>query len=57
MCAEARLGAEHQKKFAAKHGITSTPTFLLYKGGVRVATVGTSSPTTMKREIAAVFPV
>ena len=52
-----RVDATRDRSFAAKHGITSTPTFLLYKGGVRVATVGTSSPTTMKREIAAVFPV
>ncbi|KAH8092816.1 thioredoxin [Aureococcus anophagefferens] len=35
-----RVDATRDRSFAAKHGITSTPTFLLYKGGVRVATVG-----------------
>ena len=32
-------------------GVDSTPTFLLYRDGSRVATVGTASPTLLRRNL------
>ena len=51
-----RVDATTDRAFAEKNGVNSTPTFLIYKNGRVVATVGTNSPTVMKREIATVFP-
>ena len=50
-----RVDSTTDRSFAEAAGVDSTPTFLLYKGGSRVSTVGTASPTLLRRELADAF--
>ena len=52
-----RVDSTSDRTFAAAAGVDSTPTFLLYREGVRVATVGTASPTQLRSEIVDAFPL
>jgi len=46
-----RVDSTTDRSFAEKAGVDSTPTFLLYRDGSRVATVGTASPTLLRRNL------
>ena len=46
-----RVDSTTDRSFAEAAGVDSTPTFLLYRGGSRVATVGTASPTLLRRNL------
>jgi thiol-disulfide isomerase/thioredoxin len=50
-----RVDSTTDRSFAEAAGVDSTPTFLLYRDGSRVATVGTASPTLLRRELADAF--
>ena len=46
-----RVDSTTDRSFAEAAGVDSTPTFLLYRDGSRVATVGTASPTLLRRNL------
>jgi len=46
-----RVDSTTDRSFAEAAGVDSTPTFLLYKGGSKIATVGTASPTLLRRNL------
>ncbi len=46
-----RVDSTTDRSFAEQAGVDSTPTFLLYKDSTRIATVGTASPTLLRRNL------
>ena len=46
-----RVDSTTDRSFAEAAGVDSTPTFLLYKDSTRIATVGTASPTLLRRNL------
>ena len=46
-----RVDSTTDRSFAEAAGVDSTPTFLLYRDSTRVATVGTASPTLLRRNL------
>lgn len=52
-----RVDCTTDRGFAEAAGVDSTPTFLIYRGGSKIATVGTASPTVLRRGLSDAFPV
>jgi len=46
-----RVDSTTDRSFAEAAGVDSTPTFLLYRDGMKIATVGTASPTLLRRNL------
>ena len=46
-----RVDSTTDRSFAEAAGVDSTPTFLFYKDSTRIATVGTASPTLLRRNL------
>jgi len=46
-----RVDSTTDRSFAEAAGVDSTPTFLLYRDSTRIATVGTASPTLLRRNL------